>query len=110
LIRRLSGSRETAAQRALTDDDLRKQRRRQEADAAREVELDQWDAMMAEAHSVTFEADMLAHRLAYGLATLDEARQFISDTDTSANPYIDLAYLEHTCLMVEIAQATSVAR
>jgi hypothetical protein len=89
--------------------ELRKQRR-QDAEAAREAELDQWDATMMEAHSVTFEADGLAHRLAYGLATLDEARQFISDTDTSANPYIDLAYLEHTCLMVEIAQATSVTR
>ena len=109
MIRRLSGSRETAAQRALTDDELRKQRR-QEAEAAREAELDAWDELMAEAHSVTREADMLAHRLAYGLADLDEARRFISDTDTSANPYIDLAYLEHTCLMVEIAQATSVTR
>lgn len=81
--------------------ELRRQRRL-EAEAARDAELDEWDALMAEAHSVTFEADMLAHRLAYGLAGLDEARQFISDTDTTANVYIDLSYLEHTCLMMEL--------
>jgi hypothetical protein len=85
----------------LDPNELRKQQR-EEAEAAREAELDQWDALMHEAHSVTFEADMLAHRLAYGLATLDEGRQFIADTDTTTNVYIDLSYLEHTCRMMEL--------
>jgi hypothetical protein len=48
---------------------------------------------------------MMAHRLAYGLVDLEEARQFVADTDTSGNVYVDLSYLEFTILMVEIASA-----
>jgi hypothetical protein len=80
---------------------MRKQRRQQEADAARDAELDEWDELMYEAHSVTREADMLAHRLAYGLAELDEGRRFAADTD-APNVYIDLSYLEHTISMKEL--------
>jgi hypothetical protein len=71
-----------------------------EAEAAENERLDQWDALMAEAHEVTNKADMLAHRLVYGLATLDEARQFMEDTDTSENVYIDLSWLQSTFLMM----------
>jgi ClpP class serine protease len=89
--------------REATPEEARKQRRLEAAEAE-ERWLDEHDALVFAAAEVTFQADMLAHRLAYGLADLDEARQFLAGTGASANPYIDLAYLEHTCLMVEIAQ------
>jgi len=67
-------------------------------------EMDELDALVYAAHEVTFQADMLAHRLVYGLVELDEARQFLPDTDTSANVYIDVSYLENTILMMEVSQ------
>jgi len=67
-------------------------------------EMDELDALMFEAHAVTFEADMVAHRLVYGLVPLDEARQFVADTDTS-NVYVDLSYLENTIILLEMSSA-----
>jgi hypothetical protein len=93
--------RRSSRPRGTGSNELRKQRR-EEAEAARDAELDEWDALMYEAHSVTFEADMLAHRLACGLADLDEGRQFLADVDTTTNVYIDLSYLEHTCRTMEL--------
>jgi hypothetical protein len=87
--------------REATPEEARKQRRLKAAEAE-ERWLDEHDALVYEAAEVTYNADLLAHRLAYGLAGLEEARQFISDTDTSANVYIDLSYLEHTCWMMEL--------
>lgn len=62
---------------------------------------DEMDALIYAAHEVTFEAAMLAHRIAYGVADLDEGRKFLADTDTSANVYIDLSWLEQICSIVE---------
>lgn len=70
-----------------------------------ELELDELDALMFDAHTVTFEADMLAHRLVYGLVGMDEARQFLEATDTSENVYIDLSYLENTIQLLETMSA-----
>ena len=64
-------------------------------------ELDEHDARVYVAADVNFQADMMAHRLAYGLVGLDEAWQFLADTDTSANVYIDLSYLEGTIFLME---------
>lgn len=78
-----------------------RRQRRDEAQGAEDRRLDDLDAQIFEAHEVTLRADMLGHRLAYGLVDLDECRQFLADTDTSDNPYIDLSFLEHAYLMAE---------
>lgn len=83
----------------------RKEReRREQAAADLEREQDELDELIIEAGDVTYQADLLAHRLAYGLVDVDEARQFLADTDTTANPFIDLAFLEHTVIMTEMTK------
>jgi hypothetical protein len=84
---------------------LRKQRR-EEAEAARDAELDAWDATMMEAHDVTFEADMLAGRLFAGMAPLAELQEFLAANSASSNAYADLASLEGACMLLGLDPST----
>jgi hypothetical protein len=108
LIRRLSGSRETAAQRALTDDELRKHgpQEAEEAEAAREAALDEWDALMYEAHDVTQQANSLAGRLFAGMAPLAELQEFLASNPASSNAYADLASLDGACMLLGLDSST----
>ena len=95
-------------QRADESATVYEQRRRaaEEAYEQRERELDEWDAMMAEAHEITHQADTLAARMALGMATLSEVQDFLASDPQGANPYVDLRALTTQCLLMDIDPST----
>jgi hypothetical protein len=97
--------RRSPSPRGTGPNELRKQRR-QEAVAAREAELDEWDELMAEAHDVTQHANLLAGRLFAGLASLAELREFLASNPASSNAYADLASLDGACMILGLDPST----
>jgi hypothetical protein len=75
-----------------------------------ELGADALDELVYAAYDLTFQADNMGLQLAYGLVELDEAKEFLADLDTTANPYIDVSYLESTCLLVEMARVLGSAQ
>jgi hypothetical protein len=71
-------------------------------------ELDEWDALMAEAHALTSQADMLGLRLMNGSATVEEVQQFLADHPASGNPYASMATLEGVCVFLGLDPSTGV--
>ena len=69
------------------------------AHEARERELDEWDALMVEAHDLTYQADLLGLRLLNDVEVLPEVQQFLADHPASANPYANMATLEGVCML-----------
>jgi hypothetical protein len=70
----------------------------------RERELDEWDALMYEAHEITHQADTLALRMAMGTATPSEVQEFLA-TD-HGNPYASLASVEVQCASLGLDPST----
>jgi hypothetical protein len=97
--------RRSPSPRGTGPNELRKQRR-QEADAAREAEMDQWDELMYEAHDVTQQANSLAGRLFAGLAPLAELQEFLASDPASSNAYADLTSLDGACMLLGLDPST----
>jgi hypothetical protein len=76
----------------------------QEAHEQRERELDEWDALMAEAHEITRQAETLACGLALGTTTLGDVQDFLA-TD-HGNAYADLTSLQWGCIACGLDPAT----
>jgi len=64
---------------------------------ATDEDIAEWDAMMAEAYEVTYQADLLAMRAMIGVAPLEELQEFLASDPTSSNPYVDLGSLQSAC-------------
>jgi CRISPR/Cas system-associated exonuclease Cas4 (RecB family) len=80
----------------------------EDAHEQRERELDEWDALMYEAHEITHQADTLALRMAMGTATPSEVQEFLA-TD-HGNPYADLASVELQCAALGLDPSTGLPR
>ena len=77
------------------------------AHEARERKLDEWDALMAEAHELTYQADLLAVRLLnHDAAALPDTQQFLADHPSSTNPYVSMASLEFACMTLGLDPGT----
>ena len=76
----------------------------EQAHEERERELDEWDALMAEAYEITRQADMLALRLAMGMATPTEAQEFLATVH--GNAYANLGNLTFECAALGLDPST----
>lgn len=76
----------------------------EQAHEQRERELDEWDALMAEAREITRQADMLALRMAMGMATPTEAQEFLA-TD-HGNPYANFGNVTFECAALGLDPST----